>query len=118
MLVTIFSVDIGFIDHQDQIYAFTVVFLLFVCLLLFIYYFLLLFYLNFVCVVIDIACFTGLMMSYDCIIYFGDCLSWFIFYMTTKINCTMLHLFDDLWLDKIIPKNDDRRQSYIWKSRE
>ena len=22
--------------------------------------------------------------------------------------CTMLHLFDDLWLDKIIPKNNDR----------
>ena len=21
--------------------------------------------------------------------------------------CTMLHLFDDLWLDKIIPKNND-----------
>jgi hypothetical protein len=55
MLVTIFSVDIGIIDHQDQIYAFIVVFLLFVCLLLFIYYFLLLFYLNFVCVFIDIA---------------------------------------------------------------
>jgi hypothetical protein len=32
--------------------------------------------------------------------------------------CTMLHLFDDLWLDKIIPKNNDRRQSHIWKSRE
>jgi hypothetical protein len=30
----------------------------------------------------------------------------------------MLHLFDDLWLDKIIPKNKDRRQSHIWKSRE
>jgi hypothetical protein len=25
-----------------------------------------------------------------------------------KNNCTMLHLFDDLWLDKIIPKNNDR----------
>ena len=24
-----------------------------------------------------------------------------------KKNCTMLHLFDDLWLDKIIPKNND-----------
>ena len=24
-----------------------------------------------------------------------------------KIYCTMLHLFDDLWLDKIIPKNND-----------
>jgi hypothetical protein len=23
-----------------------------------------------------------------------------------------------LWLDKIIPKNNDRRQSHIWKSRE
>jgi len=34
------------------------------------------------------------------------------------IFCTMLHLFDDLWLDKIIPKNNDRRQSHIWKSRE
>ena len=22
--------------------------------------------------------------------------------------CTMLHVFDDLWLDKIIPKNNDR----------
>ena len=22
-------------------------------------------------------------------------------------NCTMLHLFDDLWMDKIIPKNND-----------
>jgi hypothetical protein len=32
--------------------------------------------------------------------------------------CTMLHLFDDLWLDKIIPKNNDGRQSHIWKSRE
>ena len=27
-----------------------------------------------------------------------------------NIYCTMLHLFDDLWLDKIIPKNNDRRQ--------
>jgi predicted DNA-binding protein YlxM (UPF0122 family) len=26
-------------------------------------------------------------------------------------NCTMLHLFDDLWLDKIIPKNNDWRQA-------
>jgi hypothetical protein len=25
-----------------------------------------------------------------------------------KSYCTMLHLFDDLWLDKIIPKNNDR----------
>jgi hypothetical protein len=32
--------------------------------------------------------------------------------------CTMLHLFDDLWLDKIIPKNNDRKESLIWKSRE
>ena len=24
-----------------------------------------------------------------------------------KTYCTMLHLFDDLWLDKIIPKNND-----------
>jgi hypothetical protein len=24
-----------------------------------------------------------------------------------KLDCTMLHLFDDLWLDKIIPKNND-----------
>jgi hypothetical protein len=24
-----------------------------------------------------------------------------------NINCTMLHLFDDLWLDKVIPKNND-----------
>ena len=23
------------------------------------------------------------------------------------MDCTMLHLFDDLWLDKIIPKNND-----------
>jgi hypothetical protein len=26
-------------------------------------------------------------------------------------NCTMLHLFDDLWLDKIIPKKKDWRQA-------
>ena len=36
----------------------------------------------------------------------------------SKYNCTMLHLFDDLWLDKIIPKNNDRKGSHIWKSRE
>jgi hypothetical protein len=24
-----------------------------------------------------------------------------------RYYCTMLHLFDDLWLDKIIPKNND-----------
>ena len=24
-----------------------------------------------------------------------------------KLDCMMLHLFDDLWLDKIIPKNND-----------
>jgi hypothetical protein len=35
-----------------------------------------------------------------------------------KRYCTMLHLFDDLWLDKIIPKNNDRKESHIWKSRE
>jgi len=35
-----------------------------------------------------------------------------------KDNCTMLHLFDDLWLDKIIPKNNDRKESHICKSRE
>jgi hypothetical protein len=26
----------------------------------------------------------------------------------------MLHLFDDLWLDKIIPKNNDRRQVTVY----
>jgi hypothetical protein len=26
----------------------------------------------------------------------------------------MLHLFDDLWLDEIIPKNNDRKESDIW----
>jgi hypothetical protein len=26
----------------------------------------------------------------------------------------MLHLFDDLWLDKIIPKNNDRKESHTW----
>ena len=35
-----------------------------------------------------------------------------------KWHCTMLHLFNDLWLDKIIPKNNDRKESHIWKSRE
>ena len=35
-----------------------------------------------------------------------------------KTYCTMLHLFDDLWLDKIISKNNDRKESHIWKSRE
>jgi hypothetical protein len=30
----------------------------------------------------------------------------------------MLYLFDDLLLDKIIPKNNDRKESHIWKSRE
>jgi hypothetical protein len=30
-----------------------------------------------------------------------------------KVYCTMLHLFDDLWLDKIIPKNNDDRTSRI-----
>jgi hypothetical protein len=30
----------------------------------------------------------------------------------------MLHLIDDLSLDKIIPKNNDKRKSHIWKSRE
>ena len=25
-----------------------------------------------------------------------------------KKICTMLHLFDDLWLNKIIPKNNDK----------
>jgi hypothetical protein len=25
----------------------------------------------------------------------------------TEQNSTMLHLFDDLWLDKLIPKNND-----------
>ena len=28
--------------------------------------------------------------------------------LNNKHNCTMLYLFDDLWLDKIIPKNNDR----------
>ena len=35
----------------------------------------------------------------------------YIFLLILKhdnIYCTMLHLFDDLWLDKIIPKNNDR----------
>ena len=36
----------------------------------------------------------------------------------SKYNCTMLHLFDDLRLDKIISKNNDRKESHIWKSRE
>ena len=35
-----------------------------------------------------------------------------------KLLCTMLHLFDDLCLDNIIPNNNDRMQSHIWKSRE
>ena len=30
----------------------------------------------------------------------------------------MLHLFDNLWLDKIITKNNDRKESHIWKSSE
>ena len=30
----------------------------------------------------------------------------------------MLHLFDYLWLDKLIPKNNDGKESHIWKSRE
>jgi hypothetical protein len=28
-------------------------------------------------------------------------------YMLDNRYCTMLHLFDDLWLDKILPKNND-----------
>jgi hypothetical protein len=39
-------------------------------------------------------------------------------YRFHKNYCTMLHLFDDLWLDKIIPKNNDRKERDIWKSRE
>jgi hypothetical protein len=35
-----------------------------------------------------------------------------------KNICTMLHLFDHLWLDKVIPKNNDRMEIHIWKSRE
>jgi hypothetical protein len=36
--------------------------------------------------------------------------------------CTMLYLFDDLWLDKIIPKNNDRTKKAepymeIWRIR-
>ena len=31
----------------------------------------------------------------------------YIYSWTMKTYCTMLHLFDDLWLDKIIPKNND-----------
>jgi hypothetical protein len=31
----------------------------------------------------------------------------------SKLHCTMLHLFDDLWLDKIIPKNNDEAELYI-----
>ena len=49
-------------------------------------------------------------------IYSG--MSAFIYMHYTNMICTMLHLFDDLWLDTIIPKNNDRRQSHIWKSRE
>ena len=30
---------------------------------------------------------------------------------TNNSHCTMLHLFDDLWLDKIIPKNNDRNRA-------
>jgi hypothetical protein len=45
-------------------------------------------------------------------------MSAFIYMHYTNMICTMLHLFDDLWLDTIIPKNNDRRQSHIWKSRE
>jgi hypothetical protein len=30
-----------------------------------------------------------------------------IFIDEVNTHCTMLHLFDDLWLDKIIPKNND-----------
>jgi hypothetical protein len=30
-----------------------------------------------------------------------------IFIEYKKQYCTMLHLFDNLWLDKIIPKNND-----------
>ena len=34
----------------------------------------------------------------------------FLVYILNDRNnhCTMLYLFDDLWLDKIIPKNNDR----------
>jgi hypothetical protein len=37
-----------------------------------------------------------------------------------KNYCTMLHLFDDLWLDKIIPKNNDEGRAIygnleIWR---
>ena len=42
----------------------------------------------------------------------------FIYMYYTHMMCMMLHLFDDLWLDNIIPKNEERRQSNIWKSRE
>jgi hypothetical protein len=30
----------------------------------------------------------------------------------------MLYLFDDLWLDKVIPKDNDGKESHISKSRE
>ena len=30
-------------------------------------------------------------------------------------HCTMLHLFDDLWLDKIIPKNNDEGSAIYGK---
>jgi hypothetical protein len=35
-------------------------------------------------------------------------MSAFIYMYYTNMICTMLHLFDDLWLDTIIPKNNDR----------
>jgi hypothetical protein len=28
-------------------------------------------------------------------------------YLYPIVSCTMLNLFDDIWLDKIIPKNND-----------
>jgi hypothetical protein len=35
----------------------------------------------------------------------------YLLQVTDKLYCTMLHLFDDLWLDKSIPKNNDWRQA-------
>ena len=31
-----------------------------------------------------------------------------LYLFVSKEYCTMLYLFDDIWLDKIIPKNNDR----------
>jgi hypothetical protein len=38
--------------------------------------------------------------------------------VSDKIYCTMLHLFDDLWLDKIIPKNNDEIDQHMPSNEE